>query len=72
VPETPIWQLPTLPSVPEYWRLTPGERLPSFGNPVSSSTHASTSISGHTRSPTARTTSAGSHGLSVRNCCIDW
>src|SRR5204863_2078751 len=51
--DTPSWQLPIFPSVPEYWRLTPGESLPSFGNPVSSNTHASTSISGATRSATA-------------------
>src|SRR3954452_16360136 len=42
--ETPIWQLPTLPSVPEYCRATPGEALPSLGNPVSSTTQASGSI----------------------------
>ena len=33
---TPIWQFPTLPSDPEYIRATPGESVPSFGNPVSS------------------------------------
>jgi hypothetical protein len=52
--------------------LDPGERLPCSGKPVSSSTEAKTSICGVTRSATARTTSAGSQGLSVRNCCIDW
>jgi hypothetical protein len=51
--------------------LTPGESLPSFGNPVSSSTHAATSITGATRSTVAFTTAAGSHGLSAKNCCID-
>jgi hypothetical protein len=35
---TPIWQLPVLPSVPEYCRATPGESKPSLGNPVSSTT----------------------------------
>ncbi len=40
--------VPRFPSVPEYWRLTPGESLPSLGNPVSSSTHATT------RSPARR------------------
>ena len=54
--ETAIWQLPIFPSVPEYWRLTPGERLPSLGTPVSSSTHASGSITAQTRSATARST----------------
>src|SRR5207244_2383026 len=29
-------QLPVFPSVPEYWRLTPTECRPCFGNPVSS------------------------------------
>lgn len=29
--DTAICQLPIFPSVPEYWRLTPGERLPSVG-----------------------------------------
>ena len=67
--ETAIWQLPILPSVPEYWRLTPGERLPSLGTPVSSSTHAAGSITAHTRSATARSTTSGSHGLSARKCC---
>lgn len=37
---TPIWQLPTLPRVPEYCRATPGEKTPSFGKPVPSTTHA--------------------------------
>ena len=39
---TPTWQLPVLPSVPEYCRATHGEAFPSFGNPVSSMTSAST------------------------------
>jgi hypothetical protein len=38
---TPIWQFPTLPSVPEYMRATPGESDPSFGKPLSSMTYAS-------------------------------
>jgi hypothetical protein len=63
--------LPILPSVPEYWRFTPGECLPSFAIPVSSTIHASTPISGVTRSAQARTTSSGPHGESARNCCID-
>lgn len=37
---TPIWQLATLPSVPEYCRATHGEPFPSLGKPVSSITHA--------------------------------
>ena len=39
---TPTWQLPILPRVPEYCRATHGDALPSFGNPVSSTTSAST------------------------------
>ena len=39
---TPIWQLATLPSVPEYCRATHGDAVPSFGKPVSSTTSAST------------------------------
>src|SRR3954454_20326507 len=42
--DTPIWQLPTLPSVPEYCRATPGEAVPSLRQPVSSTTHASGAI----------------------------
>lgn len=38
--DTAIWQLPILPSVPEYCRATPGDAVPTFGNPVSSTTHA--------------------------------
>jgi hypothetical protein len=38
---TPTWQLPVLPRVPEYWRATHGEAVPSFGKPVSSTTYAS-------------------------------
>ena len=66
-----IWQLPIFPSVPEYWRFTPGECLPSLTIPVSSTTQAMTPISGATRSAQALTTSVGSQGESARNCCID-
>ena len=38
--DTPSWQLAVLPSVPEYWRCTPTEHVPSLGKPVSSTTHA--------------------------------
>src|SRR3954447_15486185 len=31
--DTPTWQLPTLPSVPEYCRATLGEAAPSLTNP---------------------------------------
>ena len=33
---TPIWQLPVLPSAPQYYRATPGESRPSLGKPLSS------------------------------------
>jgi hypothetical protein len=36
---TPTWQLPTLPSVPEYGRLTPTDAVPCLGKPVPSSTN---------------------------------
>lgn len=36
---------------------------------MSSTTQACVSISGHTRSAQARTSSAGSQGESARNCC---
>jgi hypothetical protein len=39
--------------------------------PVSSTTHADTSSAGATRSAQARTSSAGSHGESAKNCCND-
>jgi hypothetical protein len=39
---TPIWQLPTLPRVPEYCRATHGDAVPSLPKPVSSTTSAST------------------------------
>ena len=69
--ETVIWQLPILPSVPEYCRFTPGECLPCFAIPVSSTTQASTPISRATRSAQARTTSSGRQGESARNYCTD-
>jgi hypothetical protein len=69
--DTAIWQLPIWPSVPEYCRFTPGECRPSLRIPVSSITQAVTPISGATRSTHACTNSAGSHGESARNCCID-
>jgi hypothetical protein len=55
---TPIWQLPVLPSVPEYCRATHGQAVPSFVNPESSTTYASGSITSAAHRPTlARTTS---------------
>ena len=39
---TPTWQLPILPSVPEYCRAAHGDAFPSSGKPVSSTASAST------------------------------
>ena len=39
---TATWQFAVLPSVPEYCRATHGDAFPSLGNPVSSTTSAST------------------------------
>ena len=44
---TAIWQLPTLPSVPEYCRATHGDAVPSLAKPVSSTTHASGATTSH-------------------------
>ena len=53
---TPIWQLPVLPSVPEYCRATHGDALPSLGKPVSSITSASTGqLAANHRATFART-----------------
>src|SRR5579859_2324555 len=54
---TPIWQLPVLPRVPEYWRATHGEAVPSFGNPVSSTTYA------------AGSTTCTAHRATLRRTC---
>ena len=67
--ETPIWQLPTFPKHPEYWRATPTDIFPNFGNPVSSITHASGDSSRLIRRASARRTSTGSHGDWLTNCC---
>jgi hypothetical protein len=53
---TAIWQLPTFPKVPEYWRATPGEASPSLANPVSSITHATGPIRSINRAARRRRT----------------
>jgi D-serine deaminase-like pyridoxal phosphate-dependent protein len=35
--DTATWQLPILPSAPQYWRCTPTDAVPCLGKPVSSS-----------------------------------
>ena len=70
--DTPIWQLATLPSVPQYCRATPGEAVPSLGKPVSSTTQASGAITA-----TARRANRSRIGCTVQvdeetNCCSPW
>jgi hypothetical protein len=67
--ETPTWQLPTLPSAPQYWRATPTDLFPNLGKPVSSITHASGQISASMRNASARRTGSGRHGDWLTNCC---
>ena len=67
--ETPIWQLPTLPSVPEYCRATPGEAVPSLTNPGSSTTHATGSITSTARAASRRRTGSTAQVEEERNCC---
>jgi hypothetical protein len=67
--DTPIWQLPTFPSAPQYWRATPTDILPCLGNPVSSITHAAGAIPSHMRRANARRTATQSHGDWLTNCC---
>ncbi|CAM5656611.1 hypothetical protein GCM10010343_34250 [Streptomyces avidinii] len=66
---TPIWQLPTLPNVPEYWRATPGEAVPSLGKPVSSTTHTSGRTTATARQASRARTSATGQVEDVMNCC---
>jgi hypothetical protein len=55
--------------VPEYCRATPGDPLPSFGNPVSSNTHATGAMSRTARSANRARTAMVSHVDVVTNCC---
>ena len=65
--ETPIWQLPTLPRVPEYWRATPTEQRPALGKPVSSMIQASGAIASCMRSARRSRTGCHSQGLWLTN-----
>ena len=67
--DTPIWQLATLPSVPEYCRATPGEALPSLGKPVSSTTHASGAIVATARRASRWRTGSTAQVEEETNCC---
>ncbi|MCX5114843.1 hypothetical protein OOK13_41650 [Streptomyces sp. NBC_00378] len=61
--------MPTSPRMPEYCPATPGEDTPSFGKPVSSTTHTCgrTTATARRASP-ARTVSTGQVD-DVMNCC---
>src|SRR5205085_2020984 len=67
--DTPIWQLPTLPSVPEYCRATPGEAVPSLTKPVSSTTHACGAITSIARRASRCRTGSTAQVEEERNCC---
>jgi hypothetical protein len=60
--DTPSWQLSIRPSVPEYWRATPTEKRPFFGKPVSSTIHASGTISAVIRRARFSRTASHDHG----------
>ena len=66
---TATWLLPTLPSVPEYCRATPGEAVPSLGKPVSSRTHASGSITVTARRASRWRTGSTAQVEEETNCC---
>jgi hypothetical protein len=67
--DTPSWQLAVLPSVPEYWRCTPTEHLPSLGKPVSSTAHAVGSSAAVSTSASRRRTGRQSHGETATKWC---
>lgn len=69
---TAIWQFPTFPSVPEYCRATPGEAVPSLGNPVSSTTHASGPTTSTALAARRSRTGSTSHVEEETNCCNPW
>jgi hypothetical protein len=70
--DTPSWQLARLPSVPQYWRPTPTECVPSLGKPVSSTTHATGSSALVSRSASRRRTGRQSQGLAATKWCSAW
>jgi hypothetical protein len=70
--DTPSWQLARLPSVPEDWRCTPTEQLPSLGKPVSSTTQAVGCSAPHSTSASRRRTGRQSHGETPMKWCSAW
>ena len=70
--DTPSWQLALLPSVPEYWRCTPTECVPSLGKPVSSTTHAVGPSAVVSTWASRRRTGRQSHGLVATKWCNAW
>ncbi len=69
---TAIWQLATLPRVPESFRVTDGDALPSVTHPVSSTTYTRAPIRSTARAAIRRRTPATSQVEDVRNCCNCW
>ncbi|PSK57183.1 hypothetical protein B0E53_07027 [Micromonospora sp. MH33] len=55
--------------MPEYCLATPGEPLPSFGKPVSSTTHATGPTTSTARRASRIRTAVVSHVEVVTNCC---
>jgi len=70
--DTPSWQLPVLPSVPEYWRCTPTECSPSLGKPVSSIVHTVGASAPTSRSARRRRTGRQSQGETAMKWCSAW
>jgi hypothetical protein len=70
--DTPSWQLARLPSVPQYWRCTPTEQLPSLGKPVSSATHAVGESAATMTSASRWRTGRQSQGLVATKWCSAW
>jgi hypothetical protein len=70
--DTPSWQLAVLPSVPQYWRWTPTEWVPSLGKPVSSTAHAVGSSAPTSRPASRRRTGRQSHGETATKWCSAW
>jgi hypothetical protein len=70
--DTPGWQVAVLPSVPESWRCTPTEGVPSLGKPVSSTTHAVGESAAVSTSARRRRTGRQSQGDTATKWCSAW